>query len=38
VAEIVATRRVEHLDRAGFVVLKRLPEIGAAALERGYKG
>jgi hypothetical protein len=34
-AEIVAKRLVEHLERAGFVVMKRLPEIGGAALGRG---
>ena len=27
-AEIVAKRLVEHLERAGFVVMKRPPEIG----------
>jgi hypothetical protein len=31
-AEIVAKRLVEHLERAGFVVMKRPAEIGAAAL------
>ena len=30
-AEIVAKRLVEHLDRAGFVVMKRPAEIGARA-------
>jgi hypothetical protein len=34
-AEIVAKRLVEHLERAGFVVMKRPPGIGAAALGRG---
>ena len=34
-AEIVAKRLVEHLERAGFVVMKRPPEIGGAALGRG---
>jgi hypothetical protein len=35
-AEIVAKRLVEHLvERAGFVVMKRPAEIGAAALGRG---
>jgi hypothetical protein len=33
-AEIVAKRLVEDLERAGFVVMKRPPEIGAAALGR----
>ena len=37
-AEIVAHRLVEHLERAGFVVLKRPPEIGGAALGRGFEG
>jgi hypothetical protein len=36
--EIVAKRLVEHLERAGFVVMKRPAEIGAAALGRGFKG
>ncbi len=35
--EIVAKRLVEHLDRADFVVMKRPPEIGAAALGRGFE-
>jgi hypothetical protein len=35
---IVAKRRVEHLERSGFVVLKRPPIGGAAALGRGHKG
>ena len=34
-AEIVARRLVEHLDRAGFVVMQRPAEVGAAALGRG---
>ena len=29
-ARIVAKRLVEHLDRAGFVVMKRLPIVGSA--------
>jgi hypothetical protein len=37
-AQIVAKRIVEHLERAGFVVMKRPPEIGAAALGRGHEG
>ena len=36
-AEIVAKRLVEHLKRAGFVVMKRPPEIGAAALGRVFR-
>jgi len=35
-AEIVAKRLVEHLDRAGFVVMKRPPIGGGAALGRGF--
>ena len=34
-AEIVAKRLVEHLERAGFVVMKRSPAAGGAALGRG---
>jgi len=37
-ADIVARRLVEHLERAGFVVMKRPAEIGAAALGRGFEG
>jgi hypothetical protein len=37
-AEIVAKRLVEHLERAGFVVMKRPPETGAAALGCGFEG
>jgi hypothetical protein len=37
-AEIVARRLVEHLERAGFVLIKRSAEIGAAALGRGFGG
>jgi hypothetical protein len=36
-AAIVARRLVEHLDRAGFVVMKKPPAIGAAALGRGFE-
>jgi hypothetical protein len=32
---IVAKRLVEHLDRAGFVVMKKPPSVGAAGLGRG---
>ena len=35
-AQIVAKRLVDHLDRAGFVVLRRPPAAGASALGRGY--
>ena len=34
-AEIVAKRLVEHLERAGFVVMKRPATVGGAALGRG---
>lgn len=37
-SEIVAKRLVEHLERAGFVVMKRRPVGGAAALGRGFEG
>ena len=37
-ADIVAKRLVEHLERAGFVVMKRPAEVGAAALRRGFTG
>jgi hypothetical protein len=37
-AEIVAGRLVEHLERAGFVVMKRPAAVGAAALGRGFEG
>jgi hypothetical protein len=35
--EIVA-KRLEHSERSGFVVMKRVAEIGAAALRRGVDG
>ena len=34
-AEVVAKRLVEHLERAGFVVMKRPPVGGGGALGRG---
>jgi hypothetical protein len=34
-AEIVAKRLVEHLDRSGFVVMKKPPAAGASAIARG---
>ncbi len=37
-AEIVAGRLVDHLERAGFVVMKRPAGVGAAALGRGFEG
>jgi hypothetical protein len=36
-AEIVAKRLVEHLERAVFVVMKRPSNVGAAALGRGFE-
>jgi hypothetical protein len=35
-AAIAAGRIVRHLERAGFVVMKKPPEIGGAALGRGF--
>jgi hypothetical protein len=35
---IVAKRLVDHLERSGFVVMKRPPIGGAAALGRGFEG
>jgi hypothetical protein len=35
---IVAKRLVEHLERAGFVVMKKPPIGGRAALGRGFEG
>jgi hypothetical protein len=32
-----ARRLVDHLDRCGFVVMKRPPIIGGAALGRGFE-
>jgi len=29
---------MEHLERAGFVVMKRAPVVGGAALGRGHEG
>jgi hypothetical protein len=37
-AEIVAKRLVEHLERSGFAVMKRPPAVGAASLARGFEG
>ena len=37
-ASIAAERIVRHLERAGIVVLKRPPEIGGAAIGRGFEG
>jgi hypothetical protein len=37
-AEIVAKRLVEHLERAGFVVMKRPADVSTAALGRGFEG
>ena len=37
-AEIVAKRLVEHLERSGFVVMKHPVIGGSAALGRGFEG
>jgi hypothetical protein len=37
-AKFVAERLVERLEPSGFVVMKRPPSAGAAALGRGYEG
>jgi hypothetical protein len=37
-ARIVAKRLVDHLERAGFVVVQRPPIGGGAALGRGHEG
>jgi hypothetical protein len=37
-AGIVAKRLVDHLERSGFVVMKRPPIGGASALGRGHDG
>jgi hypothetical protein len=38
IADIVAKRLVEHLERSGFVVMKKPPIGGASALGRGFEG
>jgi hypothetical protein len=37
-SEIVAKRLVEHLEQSGFVVMKKPPIGGGAALGRGHDG
>ncbi len=37
-ARIVAARLVEHMERAGFVIMKRPPVGGASAIGRGANG
>ena len=37
-ARIVAERLVEHLEQSGFVIMKRPPVMGGAALGRGHRG
>jgi len=37
-AAIVAKRLVERLEQSGFVVMKRPPSAGGAALVRGHDG
>ncbi len=36
-AAIVAKRLVEHLDRCGFVLMRKPPELNGAQLGRGYE-
>jgi hypothetical protein len=36
-SEIVAKRLVEHLESAGFVVMKRVPSVGGAAVGREFE-
>jgi hypothetical protein len=36
-ATLTAERVAEHLHQAGFVVLRKPPSVGAAALGRGYE-
>ncbi len=36
-AEIVARRLIEHLARAGFVVMERPPIAGGSAIARGFE-
>jgi hypothetical protein len=36
-AAIAAERVVRYLERAGFIVMKKPPEIGGAALGRGFE-
>lgn len=37
-SEVAAKRPVEHLERAGCVVMKKPAIVGAAALGRGFEG
>jgi len=37
-AAIVAKRLVEHLEQSGFVIMRKPPSLGAAALGRGAEG
>ena len=37
-AGIVSNRLVEHLERSGFVVMKRPPAMGGGAIGRGHRG
>ena len=38
IADNIAKRLVEHLERAGLVVMMRPTEIGGAALTQGFEG
>jgi hypothetical protein len=35
-ARIVAERPVEHLERSGFVIMKKPPSAGGATIGRGF--
>jgi hypothetical protein len=37
-AEVVAERLVAHLERSGFVIMRKLPALGAAPLRAGLRG
>ena len=37
-ASIVAKRLVEHLEQSGFVIMRKPPAVGGAALLRGHEG
>lgn len=37
-ADIVAGRLVRHLERSGFVVMKKPPAAGGGAIGRGFEG
>jgi hypothetical protein len=37
-SDIVARRLVEHLERSGFVLMRKPPIVGGAAIGRGFEG